>query len=255
MKIQRLNMDNSWFIEFGGLRMLIDPWLFGEEVDFFPWFNTQWHKTKPLEVEKLPSFDVVVVTQKYPDHFHLETLNRIKPKIIIGPKSIQKQVTSKLPEATFYSFNDGLTGVLSSQLNIHHLPTTRLIDPIYDALILEDGTSSICIASHGYPDILKKKAMWENLPPVELLISPFDHYELPIFLGGTVAPGIDGLIHLSEALQPKKIVATHDEDKHAKGMVIKFARITKAPSIASLEKHPIFQGKILDINNYNIHTL
>ena len=41
MLLQRLNMDNSWFLDLGGCRLLIDPWLEGQEVDYFPWFNTQ----------------------------------------------------------------------------------------------------------------------------------------------------------------------------------------------------------------------
>jgi hypothetical protein len=40
MLLQRLNMDNSWYLELSRLRLLIDPWLEGTEVDFFPWFNT-----------------------------------------------------------------------------------------------------------------------------------------------------------------------------------------------------------------------
>lgn len=250
MKIQRLNMDNSWFIEFAGLRILVDPWLMGKEVDFFPWFNSQWHKTSPLEIENLPSFDLVLITQKYPDHFHLETLENIQPSLVIGPQSIHKKLKAKLPSTQFIPFNKGVKQVLKSTLNIHHLPSPRKIDPIYDALVLENGQSSICLASHGYPSIWESKKIWGNLPPVELLISPFDHYQLPVFLGGTVAPGLDGLLILTKALNPKKIVATHDEDKHASGLVSKFAKITKAPRMAELEKHPLLKGRLLDINDY-----
>ena len=54
MQIQRLNMDNSWYLGFEGLRLLVDPWLEGTEIDFFPWFNTQWHSfqgQRPLYFE------------------------------------------------------------------------------------------------------------------------------------------------------------------------------------------------------------
>lgn len=30
MQLQRLNMDNSWFISINGLRLLVDPWLEGQ---------------------------------------------------------------------------------------------------------------------------------------------------------------------------------------------------------------------------------
>jgi len=69
MKIQRLNMDNSWHINFAGKSFLIDPWLKGVEIDFFSWFNTQWHRTPPIAIADIPDYDLVIITQKYPDHY------------------------------------------------------------------------------------------------------------------------------------------------------------------------------------------
>ena len=80
MQLKRLNMDNSWSISLGGQRLLIDPWLHGVEVDYFAWFNKQWHRTPPIAYEDVQDFDAVLITQKYPDHFHPETLLRLKPK-------------------------------------------------------------------------------------------------------------------------------------------------------------------------------
>ena len=108
MKIQRLNMDNTWFIEFAGLRMLIDPWLFGQEVDFFSWFNTQWHRTAPVPLAEVPDFDLVLITQKYPDHFHQETLKKLQPKLVVGPQSIENQLNKILPDSNILSFNEGI---------------------------------------------------------------------------------------------------------------------------------------------------
>ena len=56
-------MDNSWCLGLGGKRFLIDPWLEGVEVDYFSWFNTQWHRTPPLSYSELPAFDAVLITQ------------------------------------------------------------------------------------------------------------------------------------------------------------------------------------------------
>lgn len=250
MKIQRLNMDNSWFFEFGGLRIVIDPWLTGKEIDFFSWFNTQWHRTKPIEIAKVPTYDLVLITQKYPDHFHKETLELINPKVVICPTSIKKKLQIILPQAEVQEFNQGIKRVLNTPVSVHHLPTSRKVDPIYDALILEDGKQSLFIATHGFTSIKEWEKVLSKLPPVELLLSPFDHYQLPFFLGGTVAPGIDGLRKLSNHLNPKYVIATHDEDKHASGLVSKFARITKSPVIEELQKYPELKNKIVEINHY-----
>ncbi len=89
---QRLNMDNSFFIEMSGWKILIDPWLEGTEVDYFEWFNMQWHRTPPLPYSDIPDFDTVLITQKYPDHFHIKTLKKLAPKHIIGPKSLENKL-------------------------------------------------------------------------------------------------------------------------------------------------------------------
>ena len=90
--------------------------------------------------------------------------------------------------------------------------------------------------------------------PVKLLICPFNEFQLPFYLGGTISPGLKGIQHLNEKLNPAYIVATHDEDKHAKGIVIKTAKITRN-SVAELRKMGQFKDKILEINDYKPITI
>jgi hypothetical protein len=65
---------------------------------------------------------------------------------------------------------------------------------------------------------------------------------------------LKGILHLNEKLNPEYIVATHDEDKHAKGIVIKTAKITKN-SPEELRKIESLKHKILEINDYKAITL
>ena len=53
-------------LELAGIRLVIDPWLEGTEVDYFAWFNTQWLRTPPVPYCDVPAFDAVLITQKYP---------------------------------------------------------------------------------------------------------------------------------------------------------------------------------------------
>lgn len=255
MTIQRLNMDNSWRLEFAGKSILIDPWLKGEEVDYFSWFNTQWHRTKPISPSEVIDFDLVIITQKYPDHFHPETLLDLQPENLLVPKSIEKKVRKLLPNATVLNFNDSPTNIFNSYINVHFLPTSRRIDPIYDALVLENGNESILIATHGYNKLEEWTERLKNLPPVKLAFTPFNKYQLPVFLGGTVAPGLDAVKNLIQAVNPQKIVATHDEDKHAKGIVHKFANITFSPSKEELLKDDLFADRLMYITNNEIHAV
>ncbi len=251
IQLQRLNMDTSLFLELGGWKVLIDPWLEGTEVDFFGWFNTQWHRTAPMAFDDLPEFDAVLITQKYPDHFHLQTLKKLSPSHIIAPKSLEKKIRKNLPEASLVVLDADHSKAEIGEVRLTFLPTRRKVDPIYDAFLLDDGKASVFLAPHGYQFDDQSRSLVEQASPCGLLVTPFNAYELPFFLGGTVSPGLDGVEHLCEVLQPKKVMAVHDEDKHAKGLVPKLAKITRPSSAKALRELPWLGDRYLELNNYH----
>lgn len=248
LTIQRLNMDNTWWLEVDGLRILVDPWLVGAEIDFFAWFNKQWHRTPPADWREVSPYDLVLITQKYPDHYHEETLRLLNPKRLIVPLSIGKKVKTLLPDAEVMTLHKEQPAHPEKGVTIRWLHTDRTIDPIYEAVLVEGPADRVLIAPHGQPD-------HPGLPDkVSLLISPFNHYRLPFFLGGTVAPGLDGLRRLVERVNPDHIVATHDEDKFAKGLVSRLARVTRIGK-ADLNAHPNLHSKCLEIIDYRMVAL
>ncbi len=250
IRLQRLNMDTSLFLEIGGFKVLIDPWLEGTEVDFFSWFNTQWHRTAPLSFEELPEFDAVLITQKYPDHFHLQTLKKLSPSHIIAPKSLKKKIKNNFPGVKLSFLDADNSQIRFGNVRVVFLPTQRKVDPIYDAFLLDNGKESVFLATHGYQFDDSGRSLVEEASPCELLVTPFNRYELPFFLGGTVSPGLDGVKHLCEVLNPKKVMAVHDEDKHAKGLVSKMARITRPASPEALHELSWLGGRYFELNHY-----
>jgi L-ascorbate metabolism protein UlaG (beta-lactamase superfamily) len=248
--IQRLNMDNSWFIHLGEARLVVDPWLTGKEVDFFPWFNTQWHRTKPVGFDQVPDFDFVLITQKYPDHLHRETLKRLNPKTIIVPKSVEQTCRQWFPGSEVISFNNGLTNICKSDVNLHCFSSGRKMDPVYNALVLENGQRSVFLASHGFHLKVSQKNKVRELPPFALLIAPFNRYKLPALLGGVVSPGLENVRELVEVTDPQKVIATHDEDKHAKGLISKLAKINRAPEEKALQDIDFLNGRYLHLDHY-----
>ena len=249
MRLQRLNMDNSWHLEFGKTRILVDPWLKGAEVDFFSWFNKQSHKTQSVSISNVHSYDLVLITQKYPDHFHIETLLELNPKRLVVPKSIYQKVHRVLPESSVYTFDQWSECVDNSILRLHHLPSYRSMDPIYDALLLEDGTQSVLLATHGYDP--RWRELIDPFPPIALALTPFNHYRLPKVLGGDVSPGMRAVEALISDLSPKHIIATHDEDKDASGLIPMLANITWAPSDEELLQSELFRDRLLTISDYH----
>jgi L-ascorbate metabolism protein UlaG (beta-lactamase superfamily) len=238
-------------MQLGSLRLLIDPWLCGFEVDYFPWFNKQWHRTKPLELSKVPDFDAVLITQKYPDHFHTATLKQLQPKLIFAPYSIKKKIKLVLPKADIKFMGRENDLIEYCQIQIRFLETSRNIDPIYDAFVIDDGNKSVFLATHGFNPSNAQKELITHHSPCSLLFTPFNKYELPFFLGGTITPGMEAVKQLVQLLKPKKVIATHDEDKYAEGIVSKFANITWAPQSDELFNLSWLGKKYLEINHYD----
>jgi hypothetical protein len=241
-------MDNSWFIQLNGLSLLVDPWLEGTEVDYFGWFNTQWHRTPPLSYQQIPKYDLVLITQIYPDHFHQKTLLQLNPKQIIAPSALKKQLQKLLPQAQIISFDNRHPVTEIEGVIIRLMPRTSVIGPVFNAYLLNDGVDKVLVAPHGY------NGTSGNVDNLKLLITPFNRYRLPFFLGGTLAPGIKGLKELTQTFNPKHIVCTHDEDKHATGLVSKLAKITRI-SHAQLKKDELLKNRVLEINDYNAVNL
>ena len=223
--LQRLNMDTTWHCTLGSIKLLIDPWLVGTEVDYFGWFNTQWHRTPPTDCSDLPPFDAVLITQKYPDHCHPETLRALNPRTIVAPEHMIKRIQKLVPEATIVGIKPGTGSLLHDDVHIHLLATPRRRDPIYDAVLLDDGHRSILIAPHGLSTTPEHAAIVQAASPIKVLLAPFDHYQLPGFLGGVIKPGLPGLQSLVDQFQPEVVIQTHDEDKHARGLVSQLAQI------------------------------
>lgn len=246
-------MDNSWHLQFAGVSLLIDPWLQGAETDYFAWFNKQWHRTTPIKLEDVPSYDLVLITQKYPDHFHPETLGLLEPKKVLAPKSILKKVKEVCPKASVESIEHAAVLTEGSAIQMRHLPSQRSMDPIYDGLVFHDDLESVLLATHGYHPSWTSAI--KELPPLKVAFTPFNEYRLPSFLGGAVSPGIDAVRDMIAATTPEYVVATHDEDKHAQGLISKLAKITLPPSDDELRTEDVFRRRLLTINDYKPHIL
>ena len=225
MILQRLNMDTSWLIELSGITIVVDPWLEGVEIDYFRWFNTQWHRTPPLPYADIPAHDAVLITQKYADHCHELTLRRLQPAVVLAPRSVEKQLRRWLPDATLMLFEPSHRQHQLGALTITQLRTRRRMDPIYDAFVIEDGHQRLMMANHGFSLDAAHIEQMASQPRCDVLVSPLNRYRLPAFLGGVVTPGLDGLRPLVEQVQPRWVIQTHDEDKHARGLIPKLAKV------------------------------
>ena len=252
--VQRLSMDSSWWLSMGGVRLLVDPWLVGPEVDYFRWFNTQWHATPPVPPDAVPEWDAVLITQKYPDHLHPQTLTALNPQQVWATEPCVPALKRILPQAEVRVLSASEPTLRHGGLTVHRLPTRNRIDPIYEAVVLDDGAHSLWFAPHSLDLDAEHRAQLTDVSPCAALISSFRAYRLPSLLGGTVSPGLAGLKPLVEAAEPTWIIPTHDEPKTGTGLVPWLARITPfAPEQA--DALPWLKGRFRPLDDYAAHDL
>ncbi len=241
-------MDTSWWIKWGDTRFIVDPWLIGSEIDGGSWFNEQWHITEPVAIQDIPEYDFILITQSYNDHCHKETIQSLSNKKLIKAttkaynKTRKWKIADRVEELPDYSIRNAP----SSELEIFSLHPGNRLDPVYYGVAITKGEEAVVIASHGFK-LNASQQEWLSQYKVRLLITSFSEIELPGFMGGKVNLGMDNVQHLFETLKPEKIINTHDEQKTAKGLVMKIAK-TKYADLQALDE-PL-ASRFLNIEGY-----
>jgi L-ascorbate metabolism protein UlaG (beta-lactamase superfamily) len=227
MHIQRLNLDTSWIFTLGSIRILVDPWLIGSEIDGFSWFNEQWHSKEPVQPAELGTVDFILISQSYEDHCHIPTLEALSPEIpILATGKAANRLRKKFPERTITDITDFPAIISYKGLTLSAIHPGRKIDPVYYGVVIEFNGKSIFYASHGFQLEPELAAKLTGQFDFALLITTFTHFKLPAILGGDVNPGKDNALQLCNQLKPDNVIGTHDEKKIGKGLVTLLAKVT-----------------------------
>jgi len=247
LTIQRLNMDNTWWLNWGNTSLLLDPWLTGSEIDGFSWFNEQWHNTPAVALDKLPAYDFVIVTQPYSDHCHAATLSQLNSgKPLWAVASALKRIRKEMPGREIFNIPASSEAWANiGALKLARISPNRWIDPIYHAIVIANNGEAIVYAPHGFMLNEAQAATISHLK-IKLLITTFAEFTLPFFLGGLINPGKEKALKLMKQLNAEHVVNTHDEDKRAKGIVIKLAK-RKYPDMSSLSRT---EPGVVNISDY-----
>lgn len=219
-------MDSSWAISWEGTSMLIDPWLLGSGIDGYSWFNEQWHVTPPVELESLDQYQSILISQSYPDHCHTQTLEALQAVPFIATPSAWKRIKREMPGREIRVLPELSSGnwLKEGSFYLAYLDPGRMIDPIFNGIVFRNDKKVVVYFPHGFTLNAKQLEILQQYETVVLMTS-FASFKLPFFLGGAVNPGIENALALVKALNPRKVVHTHDENKHAKGLVKKIAKL------------------------------
>lgn len=252
MQLRRLDLDATWLLRDAGTGLLVDPWLVGSEVDGFGWFNEQWHATPAVQPDAVDGYDAIVVTQGYTDHCHKATLEALRPLPLLATPRAAARLRRELPGReveVLPRIVDGPPTRVGS-LAIAFLDPGRRMDPVYYALWVQGPGGTVLLAPHGFrPTDAQRAAMG----PVDVLITCCSTFRLPAWLGGEVSPGLDAAAALADAVGARAVLATHDEDKPARGVVKRVAR-THYPDEAEIRARlgPRFVALGLDAEGWTL---
>ena len=254
MLLQRLNMDNTWLIGSGDTRLLVDPWLGGEQIDGASWFSAQRHKTAPVPLSEVPKYDAVLITQPYSDHCHPETLSALCPDTVLAPICVAKTLNRVLPDAEIRLMTPDAAPIQIGALSLRVLKGSSTFAPQFQAIHLSDEAHSILFAPHSLEPTERHLELLSELPPCVALMTTLNTYTLPRVLGGAIAPGLKAVEKLAEAIDPTHIISTHDEVKEARGLIAHLAQITPFdPQV--LSEHSWLSTRFLAFSDYSPVTL
>ncbi|NET60186.1 MAG: MBL fold metallo-hydrolase [Symploca sp. SIO2E6] len=194
---------NSWLLELGQQKILIDPWLVDSLIfGNLPWF---FQGNKPEALDTLPEqIDLILLSQGLEDHAHRPTLKQLDKTIPVVASTSATQVVKQLGYTQVTSLPPGETFILGNQIEIRAMLGAPLgplqIENSYLLKQLDSGTS-VYYEPHGYPpDELK------NYAPIDIVISPVVNLELPLL--GPIIQGNTTALQLAQLAQPQVFLPT-----------------------------------------------
>jgi hypothetical protein len=253
LTLRHLNADTSWLIIFDEFKILLDPWLFGSQTDFFRYFSTQEHSVPPsiqnIDRDLDMQINAIIISHEFSDHCHEQTLRSFSATIPVfatnnASKRIRRwnyfQHVFDIPLLDDRPENFTLS-MLSRQQPQLNMPNTINVGYIpekgFMALPSLHGATCISFLVNNQqwhsllyiPHGCKQNSICDWLDQqsnvnVSILLQGFNRVYNPIWLGGLLNYGCNEAAKLAVAVKARYWIPTHDEDKVASGLVSKFLK-------------------------------
>lgn len=193
---------NSWLIEMGGKRILLDPWLVGDLVfGNAPWF---FRGFRQHDREIPAQIDLILLSQGLEDHAHPPTLKALDKSIpVVGSPNAAKvaqslgftQVTA-LPHDTVFTLDQAvkIQAIEGSPIG----PTLK--ENAYLLKDLADG-HTLYYEPHGYHSPKLK-----DQGTIDVVLTPMMDLKLPIV--GAFIQGTNSAFELAQWVRPQVMVQT-----------------------------------------------
>ena len=194
--------SNSWLIEIGSKRILIDPWLVGPLVfGNLPWL----FKGERLTPRPIPeNVDLIVLSQGLEDHAHPETLKQLDKNIPVVASPTAAKVVQELGYSQIITLEHGHTYSFDNSVEVRAVPGS-LVGPtlVENGYILKDISTgkTIYYEPHGnHSEKIKEFA------PIDVVISPIINLNLPLV--GPIIKGNESALQAAQWLKPQVMLPT-----------------------------------------------
>ncbi len=194
--------SNSWLIEMGGQRILLDPWLVGSlTFGNLPWlFKGDKNTVRPLP----ENIDLILLSQGLPDHAHPPTLEKLDRSIPVVASATAAKIVQKMGYTQITTLAHGQDFTVGNQLKIQAVPGS-LVGPnlVENGYLLTDlgQKTKLYYEPHG-----SHSAMLQDLAPVDVVITPIIDLKIPVL--GSVIKGTASAVQVAEWLRPQVILPT-----------------------------------------------
>lgn len=194
--------SNSWLIEMGGQRILLDPWLVGD----LTFGNTPWlfrgFRPQPLEIPT--DIDLILLSQGLEDHAHPPTLKEFNKSWPVLGSSKAAEVATGLGYETVTGLPHNQKFALNDRVEILALPGSpigpTLVENAYVLTDLETGTK-LYYEPHGF-----HSPQLQDLGPIDVVLTPVIGINILGFL--PVLNGQKTTLELCRTVRPQAIVPT-----------------------------------------------
>ncbi len=202
---------NGWLLEFGALRVLVDPWLTGP-LRFPPgawFFEGQLPMSQPVPAD----LDLLLLTQGLDDHAHPDTLALLPRSLpVVGSPS----AAAKVRQLGFSTVTALAPGEQYRHDGLEITATAGAPVPqVENGYLLQHPEGSLYLEPHGFlPAALPAQ-------PLDAVITPVVDLGLP--LAGAFVRGRTVLPQLLERFTPRTVLAsTAGGDVRFSGLLTRF---------------------------------
>ena len=211
--------SNSWLIEIGSKKILLDPWLVGN----LTFGGADWFfKGSKLKQRPIPeNIDLILLSQGLEDHAHTPTLKELDHNIpVVGSPNAAK-VVKELSYTQVTSLAHGENFTLDNTVEIKAVPGSpigpTLVENGYIFTELETGFT-IYYEPHGYHSPSLKE-----IAPIDVVITPLLDLTLPLL--GPFIRGQKTALEVAQWLQPQVMLPTAaGGDVEFEGLLVKFLK-------------------------------